>query len=73
MTKTITFDYNDFNTSTRRNADVRKHGDAIVKKDVAGGVYISGPLGCGKTCADTHAALIAYLGGRELLAHRLFG
>lgn len=68
----VTFDYEDFNTSTRRNTDTRKHDMAEVREASGGGVYIWGSLGCGKTRDTVRDALIAYLGGRSLLAHRVF-
>lgn len=73
MTRTlqVTFDYEDFNTSTRRDTDTRKHDMAEVRS-TEGGVYIYGALGCGKTRSNVGDALIAYLGGRRLLAHRVF-
>jgi hypothetical protein len=72
MKTQVTFDYEDFNTSTRRDTDCRKHGIADVCKASEGGVYIYGHLGCGKTRPNVREALIAYLGGRCLLAHRVF-
>ena len=71
QTITVTFDYEDFNTTTRRDADMRRHDSADVHR-CAEGVYIYGNLGCGKTRVNVHEALIAYLGGRRLLAHRVF-
>lgn len=68
----VTFDYEDFNTSTRRDTDVRRHGMAEVCKSTEGGVYIWGDLGCGKTRSNVGDALVAYLGGRILLAYRIF-
>jgi hypothetical protein len=72
MKTQVTFDYEDFNTSTRRDTDTRKHGIADVCKASEGGVYIYGSMGCGKTRPTIREALIAYLGGRNLLAHRVF-
>lgn len=70
---TVTFDYNDFNTTTNRNADCRKHGTAEIRTDAFGdGVYIFGQMGCGKTRRDIGEAIRAYLGGRELLSYRVF-
>jgi DNA replication protein DnaC len=72
-TLTVTFDYEDFNTSTRRTADCRKHGVAEIRHDAFGeGVFISGSLGCGKTRKDVGEALKEYLGGRRLLAWCIF-
>ena len=68
----VTFDYEDFNTSTRRDTDVRRHGIAKVCKDSEGKMYIFGDLGCGKSRDDVGDALIAYLGGRQLLAYRVY-
>lgn len=73
----VTFDYEDFNTSTRRDTDTRKHGVAEVRAATeidgqGGGVYIWGTLGCGKVRATVSEALTAYLGGRRLLAHRIY-
>tara|TARA_R110000868_G_scaffold168140_1_gene402725 strand:+ start:903 stop:1127 length:225 start_codon:yes stop_codon:yes gene_type:complete len=68
----VTFDYKDFNTSTRRDTDTRRHALAEVREASGGGVYIWGSLGCGKTRDNVREALIAYLGGRQLLAHRVF-
>jgi hypothetical protein len=61
----ITFDYNDFDNGTRR-------GETRVYSDVAGGVYLYGPLGCSKTRPSIREALIDLLGGRELLSFRVF-
>ncbi len=68
----VTFDYEDFNTSTRRDTDCRRHGIAKVCKSTEGGVYIYGDMGCGKTRPTIGEALIAYLGGRVLLAFRIY-
>lgn len=68
----VTFDYEDFNTSTRRDTDVRRHGMAEVKQAAGGGVYVWGSLGCGKTRDNVGDALNAYLGGRTLLAYRIW-
>lgn len=67
----VTFDYEDFNTSTRRDTDVRRHDIAEVKS-TEGGVYIWGSLGCGKTRSNVGDALVAYLSGRTLLAYRVW-
>lgn len=72
MRTAVTFDYEDFNTSTRRDTDTRKHGMADIRHAAEGGVYIYGDMGCGKTRSTVSEALIAYLGGRRLLAHRIF-
>ncbi len=72
MNTTVTFDYEDFNTTTRRDADTRKHGTAEVREATGGGVYIFGSFGCGKTRDTVSEALVAYLGGRQLLAHRVY-
>jgi len=72
MRTAVTFDYEDFNTSTRRDTDCRKHGMAEICQAAEGGVYIYGDMGCGKTRPTVSEALIAYLGGRRLLAHRVF-
>ena len=72
MQTQVTFDYEDFNTSTRRDTDTRKHGVAEVREDSAGGFYIYGDMGCGKTRNNVSDALTAYLGGRRLLAHRIY-
>ena len=73
MTATaVDFDYEDFNTTTRRDTDTRKHGLAEIRQDASGGVYIYGALGCGKTRDTVQEALIAYLGGRVLLRHRVW-
>ena len=68
----VTFDYEDFNMSTRRDTDCRRHGVADVRKAAEGGVYIYGDMGCGKTRPTVGEALIAYLGGRRLLSHRIY-
>jgi len=68
----VSFDYEDFNTTTRRDADTRKHGVAEVRESTEGGVYIYGNMGCGKTRPTVSEALIAYLGGRRLLSHRIY-
>ena len=68
----VTFDYEDFNSSTRRDADTRRHDMAEVKPAAGGGVYIWGSLGCGKTKDNIREALLAYLGGRHLLAYRVW-
>jgi hypothetical protein len=68
----VTFDYNNFDNGTRRDADTRRHSDARVYSDVAGGVYLYGPLGCSKTRPTIREALIDLLGGRELLSFRVF-
>ncbi len=70
--KTITFDYNDFNRTTSRDADTRRHGTAEIRNAAGGGVYIFGDLGCGKTRDNPRDALLAYLGGPELLSHRIY-
>jgi hypothetical protein len=72
-TYTITFDYEDFNTTTSRSHDTRSHGTATVHTDAFGeGVYIMGKMGCGKTRQEVRDALVAYLGGRRLLSFRVF-
>ena len=71
-TPAVDFDYEDFNTTTRRDTDTRKHGLAEIRQDASGGVYIYGALGCGKTRETVQDALIAYLGGRELLRYRVW-
>ena len=68
----VTFDYEDFNTSTRRDTDMRRHGMAEVKQATGGGVYVWGSLGCGKTRDSVGDALNEYLGGRTLLAYRIW-
>jgi len=73
MQTIVTFDYEDFNTTTRRNHDTRKHGTATVHKDPDGGVYLFGDLGCSKTKEDVRNALIDLLGGRRLLWHSVNG
>jgi hypothetical protein len=72
MKKVVTFDYEDFNTSTRRSKDCRKHGDVEVRNDIDGSVYVVGSMGCSKSRPDVHDALVDYLGGRQLLAYRCF-
>jgi len=73
MRTAVTFDYEDFNTSTRRDADCRKHGMAEIRQDAFGdGVFIVGSFGCGKCRKDVGEALKEYLGGRRLLAYRVF-
>lgn len=47
----------------------RQHGSAKVEHR-AEGVHLVGELGCGKTRGDVRAALIEYLGGRELICHQ---
>jgi DNA replication protein DnaC len=71
LTKQVTFDFEDFNTSTRRDTDTRKHGIAEIR-NTDDGVYIYGSMGCGKTRANVGDALTAYLGGRTLLAYRIW-
>jgi hypothetical protein len=69
---TVTFDYNGFNNTTHRNADMRRHGIANVHRDSGNGLlYINGDLGCGKYSSTVRAALKHYLGGRELLTYRV--
>lgn len=70
---TINFTYNDFNLTTRRNADTKKHGTAEVRQDTDGNVYLHGSLGCGKSRSTVREALVEYLGGRELLQHEVQG
>jgi hypothetical protein len=70
MKNEVTFDYNDFNNSTRRDTDCRKHGIATVRHDDLG-FYIVGDMGCGKNGATVADALRHYLGGRELLAYSI--
>ena len=60
----ITFEYNNFDNETNR-------GETWVYSDVAGGVYLYGPLGCSKTRPSIREALIDLLGGRELLSFRV--
>ena len=70
---TVTFDYLEFPTSTRRDEDTRRHGTADVRTDALSGLfYVYGSLGCSKSRPTVREALIAYLGGRELLAHRVY-
>lgn len=68
----ITFDYEDFNFTTNRNHDTRKHGNAEVKNSLNGEYYIYGAFGCGKIRPTIQEALKEYLGGRRLLAHKIF-
>lgn len=74
MSKThqVTFDFEDFNTSTRRGPGPRKHEMVTAHKDIDGGVFVRGDRGCSKTCPDVRGALLSYLGGRELLSFREF-
>lgn len=65
-------DFEDFNTSTRRGPGPRKHDLVTVRRDVSGGVYVTGAMGCSKTFPEVRDAIKAYLGGRELLAYREF-
>ena len=64
MNQQVTFDYRAFDASAAQ-------ASAEIREDIAGGVYIFGALGCGKTRETVKDALIAYLGGRELIAHRI--
>lgn len=70
---TVNFTYNDFNNTTRRNADTRKHDTAEIRQDIDGNVFIRGSLGRGKSRPTIHEALVEYLGGRELLQHEVQG
>lgn len=72
MKTQVTFSYEDFNNSTRRDTDTRKHDMAEVREASGGGVYIWGALGCGKTRDNVGDALVAYLGGRTLLSYRIW-
>jgi len=67
MNKTVDFSYEEFNTTTRRDANTRAHGRATIKQDPDGGLYLVGSLGCSKTRPDIQQALHAYLGGRQLI------
>jgi hypothetical protein len=67
----VTFDYNDFNTTTRRDFDTRKHGSAYVIKTIDG-IAIKGDMGYSKIRESVQEALKEYLGGRQLLAFRVF-
>lgn len=69
---TVAFDYNDFNPTTSRSHDCRKHGIADLRRDHDGLFYVHGSLGCGKIRPTIHEAMREYLGGRELLAYRVF-
>lgn len=63
----VTFEYRDFD-GQRKHADAKSHADAFGE-----GFYIMGKLGCGKTRPTVREALIAYLGGRELVCHQDHG
>ena len=64
MNKQISFEFSNFDASAAQ-------ASAEIREDIAGGVYIFGALGCGKTRETVKDALQAYLGGRELIAHRI--
>ena len=68
---TVTFDYNDFNTTTSRSNTTRKHGSAYVVKTVDG-IAIKGDMGYSKIRNSVHEAMREYLGGRELISFRVF-
>lgn len=69
---TITFDYEDFNNTTHRSTDMRRHGTAELHQDIGGGRYVNGDMGCGKTRESVSDALKEYLGGRTLLGFRIY-
>ena len=58
----VTFEFYDFNGQ-------RKHESAKVEHRTEG-VYCFGRLGCGKTKPTVREAVLAYLGGRELICHQ---
>jgi len=59
--KTVTFTY--------LSSDGRREGEARIKNDPDGGIYLFGELGCGKTCSTIQKALQAYVGFREVFEY----
>lgn len=67
----IDFSCENFNTTTNRSYVRMFYGSAELRTASDGLVCVFGSLGCGKMCENAHDALIAYLGGRRLISHRV--
>ena len=64
---TVNISFDDFNTSTHRSTDTRRHETAQLRRDINGGWYVMGAMGCGKTRAEIVDAVKDYLGGSRLI------
>ena len=69
MNATVNISFEDFNHGTRRSTDTRRHETAQLRRDIEGGWYVMGALGCGRTRAEIVDAVKDYLGGRRLICH----